>query len=171
MTRIFQEYEIASGQKINYEKSSITFGLQVFQHTRDALQTLTSITNIGGGGKYLGLPEQFGRNKELFNFVKNNVLRKTQGWQTRFLTMAGKEVLIKSIAYVVPVFSMNCFQLPVELCNEIDSIISSFWWGSTGEKRKMSYVAWKKMTVSKQAGGMGFRELQKFNQAPLANQL
>lgn len=93
------------------------------------------ITKTGGGGKYLGLPEQFGRRKkEMFQYIKDNVLKKIDGWQTKFLTPAGKETLIKVVAYALPVYSMNCFQLPMELCSELDSMLARFWWGSTPEK-------------------------------------
>jgi len=36
---IFKEYEAASGQKINLEKSSITFEKKVFQHTRNSIMS------------------------------------------------------------------------------------------------------------------------------------
>lgn len=43
------------------EKSFITFGNRVYQHTRDSIMRFLKIPNIGGGGKYLGMPKQFGR--------------------------------------------------------------------------------------------------------------
>ena len=157
---------------INLEKSSITFGTKVFQQTRDMIQNTLGIPNIGGGGKYLGLPEQFGRNKKaIFMYVRDSVNGKVNGWQNRYLNMAGKEILIKSVALGMPVYSMNCFKLPVELCNEIDGILSRFWWGSTETNRKMSWLSWKRLSKSKQSGGLGFRNLQSFNQALLPNQV
>lgn len=130
------------------------------------------ISRIGGGGKYLGLPEQFGRRKkEMFQSIHGKIKKKLQGWQTKFLTPAGKETLIKAVAYAMPVYSMNVFQLPKELCSDIDSMIARFWWGSTPEKRKISWVAWKKLVTTKNNGGLGFRDLHLFNQALLANQV
>ncbi|KAL9840205.1 hypothetical protein AtNW77_Chr2g0225671 [Arabidopsis thaliana] len=43
-------------------------------------------------------------------------------------------------------------------------------WGSTNEKRKISWVAWRKLVTSKTSGGLGLRDLHLFNQALLANQ-
>lgn len=133
---------------------------------------MLNIPNIGGGGKYLGLSEQFnGRKSETFKYIKDNVHTKIHGWQTRFLSTAGKEILLKAVAFAMPVFSMNVFELPMQVGFELDSMISGYWWGSTENQRKLAWVSWKKMTFSKQDGGMGFRELHKFNQALLANQV
>ena len=86
------------------------------------------------------------------------------------LSAAGKEVLIKSIAQAIPVFSMSCFRLPRGLCENITSIIRQFWWGSKNGKRKPSWVAWDTMTKPKHLGGLGFRDLEIFNLALLARQ-
>lgn len=92
------------------------------------------------------------------------------GWQTRFLSTAWKETLITAVTYAMPVYSMNCSQLPKELCSEIDSLIVRFWWGSISERNNMSWVSWKKISRPKRNEGLGFRELHNFNQAFLANQ-
>ena len=165
LLQIFQDYGNASGQLINLEKSSITFGNNVYQHTRTSIMQTLKIPNNGGGGKYLGLPEQLsGKKKEMLQYIYDKVKKKIDGWQTKFLSTAGKETLIKAVAYAMPVYFMNCFQLPMVFCFDIDSMIARFWWGSTGEKRKISWIA------SKAKGGLGFRDLHLFNQVLLANQ-
>jgi len=172
LLKIFKEYGDASGQMINLEKSSITFGNRVYEYMCDYVKQTLNIPNTGGGGKYLGLPEQFGRKKkEMLQYIQEKVKHKISGWQNRFLSAAGKETLIKAVAYAMPIYSMNCFQLPKEICSEINSMIAQFWWGSTPDKRKLSWVSWKKMSRSKKNGGLGFRDLHKFNQALLANQV
>lgn len=77
----------------------------------------------------------------MFSYLKKNVLSKIDGWQNKLLTTAGKEVLIKSVASAMPVFSMNSYKLPLEVYAETESLLSKFWWGSTNEKKKMSWMS------------------------------
>lgn len=83
------------------------------------MRIILQIHNDGGNGKYLGLPEQFGRSKkEIFNYIIEKVEARTKGWSFKYLTDAGKEILIKTVAMALPVFSMNVFKLPVGILVE-----------------------------------------------------
>ena len=132
---IFSIYEAVSGQAINLTESSITFGAKVNPTVKTKMRSLLGIFNEGGIGKYLGLPEQVGSKKsEMFAYIIEKVKSVTQSWKQRYLSTGGKEVLLKAIAVAMPIFSMNIFRLPKEVCAEINAVLAKFWWGA-GDKK------------------------------------
>lgn len=52
LASIFDQYEKISGQKVNYDKSSIIFGKQIQQDVRSQVHQILKIYTIGGGGRY-----------------------------------------------------------------------------------------------------------------------
>lgn len=72
-----------------------------------------------------------------------------KGWIEKLFSSAGKEVLIKSVAQAVPVFSMSCSKQRRGLCEHLNKLIRRFWWGSKASKRKPAWVSWKDMIQPK----------------------
>lgn len=63
---------------------------------------------------------------------------------------------------------MACFKLPMGTCKENERVIAQFWWRGQSKTRGCHSMAWDKMTLGKNLGGLGFRDLIGFNLAMLA---
>ena len=122
---------MASGQRINHDKSSIFFSRGCPGSMREAIKNSLQVHNESLSERYLGMPTDVGHSKNgTFKYLRDRVWEKIKGWMAKLLSSAGKEVLIKSVAQAIPVYSMASFRLPRGLCENINSIIRQFWWGS-----------------------------------------
>ncbi|KAA3461182.1 ABC transporter C family member 10 [Gossypium australe] len=65
---------------------------------------------------------------------------------------------------------MACFLLPKTLCSDLESIITKFWWQKGHGQRGIHWCTLKELCISKEKGGLGFRSLDQFNIALLANE-
>ena len=168
---ILQVYELSSGQQINKAKTTIFFSRSTSKERRMMIKNTLGVEEVRSYEKYLGLPPLVGKNKKAsFNYIKERVWRKLQGWEEQLLSQAGKEILIKTVVQAIPTYTMHCFKLPIGLCNELEGLIRRFWWGQRGDRRKIHWVRWEELCKPKSEGGMGFKNLALFNDALLANQ-
>jgi len=149
MKAILRGFELASGLKINFHKSKQT-GIN---DDRNTLVCYTKILNCGQMGvlfKYLGL-EVGGnpRKKKFREFVLSKLKARLSVWKRRFLSMAERICLIKSIIIVVPLFYLSLFKAPDSVYTSIISIQRRFLWGWGKEKRPISWVSWEDLCKPK----------------------
>ena len=138
LMRVLDVYGLASGQVINLEKSSVLFSKNVQPGLMLLIcRTMGNMQRVCQG-KYLGLPMVVSRTKQqLFGFVKSNIQQRVLQWKNKFLSTAGKEILLKSVAQAMPTYTMSCFKVPARLCKEISSLMSNFWRGDINGNNKI----------------------------------
>jgi hypothetical protein len=170
LRNILNLYEVCLGQIINKDKSSIMFSPNMRQAVREAVMQEMGIRSEAHNEKYLGLPIYMGKSKvQTFNYLKDRVWKRIQGWKEKLLSKAGKDVLIKAIAQAIPTYAMSCFDLTKTLCDDIGTMISHFWWAQQENENKLHWLSWE-LLCSRKEGGLGFRDLYLFNLAMLARQ-
>ncbi|XP_068323161.1 uncharacterized protein [Pyrus communis] len=78
----------------------------------------------------LGLPVFVGQSKkETFAYIKDRLWKKLNGWPGSLLSNAGKEILVKTIAQAIPLYTMQTFLLPKSFCEDLNKMVAQFWWG------------------------------------------
>ena len=86
------------------------------------------ILEILHNDKYLGLPSLIGKHKKAsFDYIKERIWRKLQGWEEKLLSQAGREIPIKAVVQAIPTYTMSCFMHPRSLYHEIEALIPKFW--------------------------------------------
>ncbi|KAL0451954.1 UNVERIFIED_CONTAM: hypothetical protein Slati_1173500 [Sesamum latifolium] len=111
---------------------------------------------------YLGLSAMaFHSKRALFAALKDRIWRRIQGWHEKYLSQAGKAVLIP-VVQAIPSYAMSCFRLPKTLLREFQALAADFFWHD-GDRRKIHWLAWDQLCNSKLEGGLGFRHLEAFN--------
>ena len=103
-----------SGQLVSAEKSCIYFSPNVPPNIREDIYGVLDIAENSNIGKYLGfLLNHKGAAWNRYNFVVDRVISKLSGWKSKFLSFAGRTVLVKSVMVAIPNYVMQgCFAKP-----------------------------------------------------------
>ncbi|XP_028127335.1 uncharacterized protein LOC114323862 [Camellia sinensis] len=153
--RILRYFEVVSGLKINYHKSTVN-GVGIDETPVDEFASRLNCTSQKLPFKYLGLPLGANpRRKQTWKPVVDMFNAKLARWKRRVLSFAGSMTLIKSLLSNLPIYYMSLFRMPQGIVKKLNKIQSAFLWGDNDLKRRIHLVKWKEATVSKKLGGLG----------------
>ena len=132
MKSLLAIYGAASGQQVNYNKSVVFFSANMDEISIHQVCGILEVSGTCNHGSYLGLPSLIGRkNSAVFRFIKKKVWQRLHDWNNKFLSKAGKEIMLKTVAQSIPNYAMNNYLLPLELCTELELMMNAYWWGNT----------------------------------------
>ncbi|XP_060969593.1 uncharacterized protein LOC133036849 [Cannabis sativa] len=142
--KILEIYRQASGQFLNTNKSIMSFSPNTSHDARTFFSQTLGMPICECHETYLGLPAYSSHNKkELFSNVKDRIWKLLTAWNDKLFSIGGKEVLLKAVVQSIPTYAMSCFRLPLGFCNQIESMMENFWWGSNKDGSKIHWKRWK----------------------------
>ncbi|KAL0360784.1 UNVERIFIED_CONTAM: hypothetical protein Sradi_3762900 [Sesamum radiatum] len=77
---------------------------------------------------------------------------KIGGWNSKLLSQAGKDVLIKTVIQSLSTYAISCFQLLSSLLWSLKALMADFWW--------VHWVAWRKLCQPVVNGDLAFASLK-----------
>lgn len=169
VSQLLQDFEHASGQQVNRQKSSIFFSTNTTEMFRAAISGQMRMNEASEDSMYLGLPNIMGRNKNvILGFLKDKVRKRVVNWDGQIISKPAKEILLKTVIQALPTYAMSVFLLPLEMCKDIEQLMCRFCWKTDTKNNKgIHWASWDRMCKPKGNGGMGFRKLHDFNVALL----
>ena len=124
---------------------------------------------LEAGLKYLGFqlkPNDY-RKKDC-TWLISKLEKKLKVWSHKWLSSAGRLVLIKSVLEAIPVYWISLSWIPKGILEKARKICFSYLWRGNKEKQVMAWVSWERIVVPKALGGWGLKNIFLFSKAPVA---
>ncbi|KAE8687175.1 hypothetical protein F3Y22_tig00111022pilonHSYRG00184 [Hibiscus syriacus] len=153
------------------EKIHITRGLRIFGINVGEEEPVSWAKEIGCirgvfPSEYLGLPLGAKRNSfYLWEPVIQKFYNNLAGWKAKSLSLAGRVVLVKSVLCSIPIHYLSIFRIPISVLNKLNSIMASFLWGRSSDKKNIHWIKWDLVCKPKKLGGLGIPNLLLLNRA------
>jgi hypothetical protein len=163
-------FEAVSGLKVNLFKSDL-----IPVGSLDGVNQLAGLLGCGISSlplRYLGL--QLGASfklKSMWMELEDLMARRLAPWKRMYLSKGGRVALIKSTLSNLPTYMLSLYPIPAQVAMRIEKIQRDFLWGGLNDEVKLHLVEWDKVCSPLDEGGLGIRNIRRFNQALLGKWL
>lgn len=130
------------------------------------------IALIKDGFTYLGYHlKPLGYCSRDWSWLIERFFNKIARWEMRFLSLAGRFILVQAVLSQLAVYWAHLFWLPASIIKKINSLIKIFLWSGNSHQAKIHLVKLESITMPKHMGGWGLPHLKSFGKALLCKSL
>jgi hypothetical protein len=152
---------------INEGKSTLTtYSLSEMEKNRFRLFFPFEEKSIDEGLKYLGFslkPNDY--RKEDWTWLLKKLEKRLSSWSHKWLSRAGRLVLVKSVLEAIPIFWMSLSWIPKGTLEAARKLSFRFLWSGKKDTNVTPWVRWKRIAVPKALGGWGLKNIHVFSKA------
>ncbi|GJW60131.1 uncharacterized protein Tco_0109466 [Tanacetum coccineum] len=92
-------------------------------------------------------------------------------WRNKFLSLAGRMQLVRSVLSSMHIYWASVFILPVQIISDLEQLMRGFLWCQGEMKKGKAKVAWDSVCLPLKEGGLGIRRLEEFNTALMVSHI
>jgi hypothetical protein len=153
--------------EINNQKSSITLSNL---SEEDSLLISTRLPfrvfDLDEGLKYLGFqlkPNDYRKTDWWWLIAK--LEKRLKCWSHRWLSRAGRLVLVKAVLEAIPVYWMSLAWIPKGILEKMRKMCFLYLWQGHKDKKVLPWVRWDRIATPKSLGGWGLKNIFSFSKA------
>lgn len=163
----FRSFFFSIGMECNHIKSTIYPTSFSPNEIHSALQhcPFTSL-HFEESLKYLGFRLKPANYKIVdWVWLVAKIERRLNIWHHRWLSRAGRLIIIKSVLEATPVYWMSLAWIPKGIISKIQQLWYKFIWRGKHEGHIFSWASWDKIALPKKWGGWGMKNIEIFSSA------
>ena len=108
-------------------KSKVWFSPRTPKRIKEQLAGILGLPTTDRIGTYLGTPIfTTRRTASSYQYLVENIRKRIEGWQTKYLSMTGRAILIKASITSILTYAMQTTLFPQKICHHIDKLSRNF---------------------------------------------
>ncbi|KAL9675053.1 hypothetical protein QQ045_003253 [Rhodiola kirilowii] len=169
--KVVSDFLECSGLSINLQKSHMfTGGMNdsKIAWVEEVIGTKASPLPV----RYLGIPlTSRSLSRKDCAILTERMTARLNCWSNRFLSRAGRSVLVVAVLQAMVYFWARVCILPKSVIQAVNSMCAKFLWRGNCDKKGGHLVQWSVVCRDKEEGGLGVKILEAMNYAMVINQM